>query len=103
LQDVLFSSLDCSQFSHALSMCSLAAFASRRMQSSSNLQAPEQQLTAFLTFMGLRPLPGQHLQATAAGNGMSADAAAGGKKVQQRHTSSGEASPWVTGAAGDNA
>lgn len=87
---MLFSSLDCSQFNHALSMCGLAAFNSRRMQSSSNVQAPEQQLAAFLTFMGLKPLPGQQLQALSAGGAIPAGAAGGGKNGQQRHTSSGK-------------
>lgn len=64
-QDALFSSLGASQFSQALAMCGLAAFASRRMQQS-HIQAPEQQLTAFLTFMGLLPLPGQQQQLGAA-------------------------------------
>lgn len=43
-------------------MCGLAAFASRRMQSSHHSHAPEQQLSAFLTLMGLTPLPGAQQQ-----------------------------------------
>jgi hypothetical protein len=63
LQDTLFTSLDCSQFSQALSMCGLAAFAARRMQQhGSHMQAPEQQLAAFLKLIGLKALPGQQLQ-----------------------------------------
>ena len=58
LQDVLFTSLDCSLFTQALAMCGLSAFTSRRLQRT-HLQSPEQQLADFLTFMGLPPLPGQ--------------------------------------------
>lgn len=70
LQESLFSSLDCSQFSQALAMCGLAAFTSRRLQHTHQhlllqQQAPEQ-LAAFLTLMGLPPLPGQQQQLTAA-------------------------------------
>lgn len=94
-QDALFSSLDCDQFSHALSMCGLGAFAKRgsRLQQGANMmQAPEQQLAAFLTFMGLEPLPGhQQLAAQqAAGSATAAAAAAGGKRGSQRHIGSGE-------------
>jgi hypothetical protein len=59
-------------------MCGLAAFTSRRMQQS-HLQAPEQQLTAFLTFMGLPPLPGQQQQLGAASKAAGAGNAVTGR------------------------
>jgi hypothetical protein len=93
MQDAVFCSLSRSQFIHALSMCGLAAFSSRRMQSSP-LREPEQQLAAFLAVLGLTPLPGQQLAApvvAAAGDaGAGSDARAGhGKKSAQKHSSSG--------------
>lgn len=57
LQDQLFTGLACESFSQALAMCGLAVFGARRLQSSP-LKQPEQQLAAFLTYMGLTPLPG---------------------------------------------
>lgn len=73
-------------------MCGLAAFSSRRMQSSP--REPEQQLAAFLAVLGLTPLPGQQLAApvvAAAGDaGAGSDARAGhGKKGAQKDSSSG--------------
>lgn len=39
-------------------MCGLAVFAARRLQSSP-LKQPEQQVAAFLNYLGVPPLPGQ--------------------------------------------
>lgn len=93
-QDALFSSLDCAQFSHALSMCGLVAFAKRgsRLQqgATGTMQAPEQQLAAFLTFMGLDTLPGHQQLAAQQAAGSTAAAAGGGKRGSQRHIGSRE-------------
>lgn len=56
LQDHLFMGLSSEQFSQALAMCGLAVFGAKRLQSSP-LKQPQQQLAAFLTYMGLTPLP----------------------------------------------
>lgn len=58
LQNTVFTSLDCKCFGHALAMCGLASFGSRKLQASP-LRQSEQQLAAFLTHLGLPPLPGQ--------------------------------------------
>jgi len=52
LQDLLFTGLSSADFRHALTMCSLAAFAGRRLQASP-LRQPEQQLAAFLSSLSL--------------------------------------------------
>lgn len=70
LQDHIFTGLTCQAFSHALAMCGLAVFGARRMQASP-LRQPEQQLAAFLTYMGLTPLP-THEQILAGSAGLTA-------------------------------
>ncbi len=75
LQQQLFTSLSVSDFTQALAMCGLAVFAARRLHSSP-LKQPEQQLAAFLSYLGLPPLPGH--QALMAGTNISGGAAAGG-------------------------
>jgi hypothetical protein len=82
VQALVFCSLSSSGFTQALAMCGLAVFAARRLQSSP-LKQPEQQVAAFLSHLGLPPLPGQQ-QLLAGGGGTSvaagaaAAAAAGG-------------------------
>lgn len=90
-------------------MCGLAAASSRRLQHTSSLQhAPEQQLAAFLTLMGLTALPGQQqltaphpaagVAAVAGPHGLpgatgnqSGDAkAAGGKQTTRKSSSTGK-------------
>ena len=74
-----------SEFLEALAMCALAAFASRRLSSSSSyLKQPEQKLAAFLSYLGLPALPGHSFLLSraaglaATGNSTAAAAAAGG-------------------------
>jgi hypothetical protein len=75
LQAAVFSGLSNNDFTQALAMCGLAVFAARRLQSSP-LKQPEQQVAAFLSHLGLPPLPGQQ-QLLAGGGGAAAAAAAG--------------------------
>lgn len=76
MQACVFSGLDSPGFTQALAMCGLAVFAARRLQASP-LKQPEQQVVAFLSHLGLPPLPGQQ-QLLAGGGGAAAGAAAGG-------------------------
>jgi hypothetical protein len=81
----VLTALDRQAFAAALAMCGLAAFGGGRLAHSA-LRTPEQQLAAFLVFMGLQPLPGQEdvllcAEAAAASAAAASRAAGGGGGV----------------------
>jgi hypothetical protein len=87
LQAQVFTGLSSSDFTQALAMCGLAVFAARRLQASP-LRQPEQQVAAFLSHLGLPPLPGQQ-QLLAGAGGAAAGAAAAGTGGGSAHQKAG--------------
>jgi hypothetical protein len=97
------------EFLEALAMCGLAAFASRRLagsSSSSYLKQPEQKLAAFLSYIGLPPLPGHSfllsraaaLASGTAGNSGTATAAGPGQSPGARVGGAGSSGVMAVGS-----